>query len=73
MIRGNRLVIPLRNPREDTCTCRAFTVGDKQYYQDTMERLELSLEECTAIVANLPVIVQFMIEQLPKEAKEVKK
>jgi hypothetical protein len=72
-IRGNRLVIPLRDPHNDTHCGQAFDMGSQHYYKDTVDRLELSIEECAAIVSHLPVIIKFMIDELPKETKEVKK
>jgi hypothetical protein len=66
MIRGNRLVIPVGDP--DTHFNRSYQSGDKFYNADVGQRMELSLEECEAIIRELPMLVQFVIE----ESKEKK-
>lgn len=67
MKRGNRLVIPLSN---EGCMNRSFAFQGQVYHADIPERIELSLEECAAIVANMPMILNFIIEELPKEASK---
>jgi len=69
MQRGNRLVIPLKGVREEMHSIMAMQFGGREYHSDCTERIELSLEECMAVVANLPTIVNFIIKELPEDKK----
>jgi hypothetical protein len=63
MIRGNRLVIPIR---EQEWKYMCGQMSDQSYRGDVGQRLELSLEECEAIITHLSLIISFVIEERPK-------
>lgn len=70
MIRGDRLVIPM----DHHCTsCYSYSTNwdGHSYGADSVPRIELSVEECEAIIINMPSIIEFVIRERPK--KEAKK
>jgi len=48
------------------CGYMASHMGNMSYQADVGQRMELSLEECESILAYLPLIVAFVIEERPK-------
>jgi hypothetical protein len=63
MIRGNRLVIPIREREWKYCTGQ---MSDLSYQGNIGQRMELSLEECEAVITYLPLITTFVIEERSK-------
>lgn len=71
MIRGSRLVIPMRP--DDWHRYGQISFNGETYAFEDVPRMEFSLEECESIVANLPIIVEFVIRERPKKEQEGKK
>lgn len=67
MIRGERLVIPMR---EQEWRYMTGQMNDQCYRGDIGQRMELSLEECEAIITHLPLIISFVIDERPKVVKK---
>ncbi len=65
MIRGNRLVIPTKDGW--TSYRSGVMFGDKAYALEDVPRIELSLDECEAVLQYLPVIIEFVIRERPKK------
>ena len=61
MKRGNRIVIPLSG--EPSCVTHRIRFGQEESVFDIVERVELSLEECEAIINAMPGIIQFVIDE----------
>lgn len=70
MIRGSRLVIPVRD--SPSMYHQMMFDGHSFAFED-VPRIELSLEECEAILTNLPMIIEFVIRERPKKEQEGKK
>ena len=70
MIRGNRLILNASVLEGQMYYCQSFQMDGKQYIFDKGQRMEFSLQECEAIIAQLPLIVEFVIQERPKEVKK---
>jgi hypothetical protein len=70
MIRGNRIVIPLFSRENEIAFNRSIRMAGDLYHADEVERVELSLDECEAIITHLPQIIEFVITERPKVKKE---
>ena len=64
MERGNRIVIRTTpDSRGDLAWNYSTTMGGVQQISDQVTRMELSLEECEAIVVQLPSIIEFIVRE----------